>query len=606
MRGEFYGQWWITIPIKDNDGSYAFFKLRQDPEVGSKKMTYPKGSAQLYDWSTLGAESDKLVICEGELDRLLLISKGVSAVTSTHGAMTFKEDWGKQIGGGRKVYVCFDNDDAGRKGAMRAARVVQNAGNETYVATLPDEVGEGGDVTDYFMNLNGNADDLFRKYAKLYADIEKEERIKKFDKPDLTLDFDGWKEIITGNFPELFLAAEFGASIMAQILIKDITNPFALVLVDVPSAGKTIAINFFAEIDGLTYTSDKFTPASFVSNATNVKKEALADIDLLPKLKYKMFLIRDLATLFSKQDDELNECLGTLTRVLDGEGFATDTGVHGQRQYVGEYLFMILAGSTPIPPRVWKMMGNLGSRLFFLSMHSRDKSDDELANQLTTLAYKDKEKLCRTATKRFLQTLWSNHPNGADWNKSDDEKEYILVIGRCARMLARMRGVINVWKERVVSPEGEESYDHTVPVTEKPDRINQLLYNLCRGHALACGRTQINEDDLRLAVELAIESAPMNRARLLGKLLKNGGAMTTGEIQVALNCSPPTALKEMETMSILGVGYLSTAASDSAGRPEKTLHLAKSFTWFLSDSCWKIRGIAVPNVEHDTGADLVN
>jgi hypothetical protein len=484
--------------------------------------------------------------------------------------------------------------------------VVQNAGNETYIVTLPDEVGAAGDVTDYFVKLSGSADDLFGKYAKPYADIEKEERIKKYDKPDLELDFGGWKKIITDNFPELFLAAEFGASIMAQILVKDITNPFALVLVDVPSAGKTIAINFFSEIDGLTYASDKFTPASFVSNATNVKKEDLAEIDLLPKLKYKMFLIRDLATLFSKQDDMLNECLGTLTRVLDGEGFATDTGVHGQRQYVGEYLFMIFAGSTPIHPRVWKMMGNLGSRLFFLTLHSRDKSDDELANQLTTLAHKEKEKICRLATKRLLQTLWFNHQNGVDWNKTEDEKEYILAIGRCARMLARMRGVINVWKEKSPSFEGEESYDHTIPTTEKPDRINQLLYNLCRGHALVCGRTQVNEDDLRLAVELAIESAPMNRARLLGKLLENGGTMTTGEIEVALNCSAPTALKEMETMSILKVGYISTVSSEFAGRPEKTLHLAKDFMWFLSDACWRTRGIAVPHVRQDTGSDLVN
>jgi len=164
-----------------------------------------------------------------------------------------------------------------------------------------------------------------------------------------------------------------GLSIISQILIKEISNPFALVLVDVPSSGKTIAINFFDRIPELTYATDKFTPASFVSNASNVKKEDLKNIDLLPKLKYKMFLIRDLATIFSKRDDDLNECLGILTRVLDGEGLNTDTGVHGQRQYVGEYLFMILGASTPLPRKVWKMMGSLGSRLFFLNLGSKKK-----------------------------------------------------------------------------------------------------------------------------------------------------------------------------------------------------------------------------------------
>ncbi len=380
--GEFYRKSWITIPIKDETGNYIFFKLREDPESGKEKITYPNGSAQLYDWETLQDKNKKLVICEGELDRLALVSHNVCAITSTHGAGTFKEEWGKKIGGDRKVYICFDNDDAGRKGARKAAGIVQNAGNETYLITLPEEVGDHGDITNYFIDLNGTVEGLFDKHAKLYSDVERDERIKKYDKPDTEMDFQGWKNIIIENFPGLFLAAEFGASIMAQILIKDVTNPFALVLVDVPSAGKTIAINFFSEIEGLTYASDKFTPASFVSNASNVEKEKLGEIDLLPRLKYKMFLIRDLATLFSKQDDDLNECLGTLTRVLDGEGFATDTGVHGQRQYVGEYLFMILAGSTPIPPRVWKIMGNLGSRIFFLSMHAIDKSDGRAVNQL--------------------------------------------------------------------------------------------------------------------------------------------------------------------------------------------------------------------------------
>ena len=145
------------------------------------------------------------------------------------------------------------------------------------------------------------------------------ERIKKLDKPERDMSFQEWQEIIKFNFPELLFSAETGLSIVSQILIKEITNPFALVLVDVPSAGKTIAVNFFADIRELAYPTDRFTPSSFVSNASNVKKSELKNIDLLPRIQYKLFIIRDLAPLFSKRDDDLNECLGILTRVLDGE-----------------------------------------------------------------------------------------------------------------------------------------------------------------------------------------------------------------------------------------------------------------------------------------------
>ena len=424
------------------------------------------------------------------------------------------------------------------------------------------------------------------------------ERIKKLDKPEKELSFKDWQEVIKLNFPELLFSAETGLSIISQILIKEITNPFALVLVDVPSAGKTIAVNFFADIRELAYPTDRFTPSSFVSNASNVKKSELKNIDLLPRIQYKLFIIRDLAPLFSKRDDDLNECLGILTRVLDGEGLNTDSGIHGQREYNGEYLFMILAASTPIPPKVWKMMGNLGSRLFFLSLNTKDKSETELASQLKNTAYKDKEKACRQATTDFLKTLWNKYPNGVIWEKEHDQHEEIRIISRCAMLLAKLRGVINVWKDSF----GDlGSYDHTMPTIEKPDRINQLFYNLCRGHALVCGRNQINQDDLRFVVELTIDSAPTIRAKLFRKLIEHNGVMTTSEVEEAMNCSKPTALAEMEKLKILKVCHIRQESHGAIGEPEKEIHLIDDFKWFLSEECRQIR-----NDKTNVVSDLVN
>jgi len=600
--GKFYDKCWITIPIPDINGDFKFFKLRQDPNVGNDKMTYPKGiEAELYGYDTLNDDMGFVVISEGELDRLALLSIAMPAVTSTHGAMTFKPEWAEKLAKVGKVYLCFDNDEAGRNGSLRVAEMLKDIVSELFIIALPPEAGEGGDVTDFLIKLKGNPDDLLYKYAKKYT--EKTNRIKQIEKPNREVSIEEWQEIIKNNFPELLFPAEIGLSIISQILIKEITNPFALVLVDVPSSGKTITINFFSEISELTYASDKFTPASFLSNASNVKKEDLPKIDLLPRLRYKMFLIRDLATIFAKRDDDLTDCLGTLTRALDGEGLNSDSGIHGQRFYVGEYLFMILAGSTPIPPRVWKMMGNLGSRLFFLNMGVKEKTEEELAEQLTTVAYKEKEKACRMATRGYLYTLWHKHPEGVDWDKTADKQEYKIIIVRCAQLLAKLRGVINVWKDK---SEDGEVYDYTQPVIEKPDRINQLFYNLCRGHALVCGRTQINQDDLRLIIELAIDSAPTIRAQLFRKLLENDGQMMTNEAMKALNCSRTTALKQMESLKILGLGYLVPDDSEKIGE-EKTLYLVDKFSWFLSDECKKIRGIPITDKEldQDTMSDLV-
>lgn len=169
--GKFYGKWWITIPIPDTYGIFRFFKLRQDPNVGDEKITYPKGvEAQIYGWEMLINANNQLIVCEGELDRLALLSKNISAITSTHGAMTFKQEWCEKVEKGRKIYICYDNDEAGKKGAEKVAKLLENSENETYIITLPQELGDGGDITDYFVKLNGNPDDLFGKYAKEYPE----------------------------------------------------------------------------------------------------------------------------------------------------------------------------------------------------------------------------------------------------------------------------------------------------------------------------------------------------------------------------------------------------------------------------------------------------
>ena len=306
----------------------------------------------------------------------------------------------------------------------------------------------------------------------------------------MAMDFKQWQAVISDNFPAYARPAEICASVIVQLLLNDVANPFALALVDVPSSGKTITLNFF-DVPHLAYTTDNFTPASFVSHASNVKREELANVDMLPRIRYRTLIVRDLAPIFGVKEDELLKTIGILTRALDGEGLETDSGVHGKRGYKGDWLFMLLAGTTPIPPRVFKVMGTLGSRLFFLALHSNTKSHDELIAQNRGTARREKERTCREATDSFLRTLWTANPGGVDWNKNGDPEDCLRVIARCAELLAALRGTIQMWQS-----EHDGSVSHSVPVIEQPDRINCLLYNLARGHALLCGRTQLATADL--------------------------------------------------------------------------------------------------------------
>jgi hypothetical protein len=333
----------------------------------------------------------------------------------------------------------------------------------------------------------------------------------------------------------------------------------------------------------LAYTTDNFTPASFVSHASNVKREELDKVDLLPRIRYRTLIVRDLAPIFGVKEDDLLKTMGILTRALDGEGLETDSGVHGKRGYKGDYLFMLLAGTTPIPPRVFKVMGTLGSRLFFLAIHSNAKSHDELIAQNRGTARREKERTCREATDLFLRTLWAANPGGIEWNKVGDPDDCLRVIARCAELLAALRGAIQVWP----SDQGD-GLSHNVPMVEQPDRINCLLYNLARGHALLCGRTQLAPADLAPILEVTFDSAPTIRSKVFRGLLGRGGTLKTNHVEKLLRCSKPTALKEMEALAVLGVAD-KTEADPDYGRPEHELRLAKKFEWFATAECEALR-----------------
>lgn len=143
----------IVIPVRDEHGKILFNKYRRNPfATEGPKYRYEKGSTvAVYNLHTISEGSDPIFVCEGELDCLLLNSKGLTAVTSTGGSGTFKKEWVEHFKD-RDVYIVFDKDEAGYKGAMKAQGILPFA--KTII--LPDDM-EGNDLTDYFQDHDEHA-----------------------------------------------------------------------------------------------------------------------------------------------------------------------------------------------------------------------------------------------------------------------------------------------------------------------------------------------------------------------------------------------------------------------------------------------------------------
>jgi hypothetical protein len=386
-------------------------------------------------------------------------------------------------------------------------------------------------------------------------------------------------DVVGTCFPEIVEETIASLSTTATLLLEDQQNPVALNFEGPPSSHKTTLIDFFAEADEKVYRSDKFTPRSFVSHAASISRERLNEIDLLPRIRHKVFLIPELAPLFGLRNEDLLENFSILTRVFDGSGLSTDSGVHGQRGHTGDFLFAWIGCTTPIEHRVWKTMGKLGSRLLFHEMPDGDESAEQLVSDVAGgEAYRDRVARCAEAVADFLDALWeeTGGVRGVLWDRSADEHDLMLRVAGYAKVLARLRGTISVWRE---GSGDEETYNFSTPVIEQPHRAMSLLYALARGHALVQGRRQLSDDDLRIVARAALESTPNDRRAVVRVLLANGGTATTGDVEEALRCSAPTARAILETLDRLGVGTFENPGPPVTG----TLFLAEQLRWLLAD-----------------------
>jgi DNA primase len=169
----------IAIPVHDENGTMIFSKYRRMPTSTSTSTLAPKylydagSKVTLYGYDKVKNEHT-ILITEGELDALVAVSNGIPAVSSTGGAQSFQKEWVDLLRE-KKVYVCFDNDQAGGLGMARVWKMfIDEQLPSPYMIFLPDRPGVK-DISDY-VQAGGDIQILmssgkqFNHIADVYAD----------------------------------------------------------------------------------------------------------------------------------------------------------------------------------------------------------------------------------------------------------------------------------------------------------------------------------------------------------------------------------------------------------------------------------------------------
>lgn len=154
-----------TIPIYDEYGVLVNIrKYKWDAKRSEDKMvSHADDEGNVYgEVRIFGIEdiifNDTSIWCAGEKDRIQLKQQGFAAATVTSGEGTFKAEW-VPLFKGKTVYICLDNDDTGIKASLSVAEKIYKVA-KVHIVQLPQEVGDRGDVTDYFVTLGYTAEDF--------------------------------------------------------------------------------------------------------------------------------------------------------------------------------------------------------------------------------------------------------------------------------------------------------------------------------------------------------------------------------------------------------------------------------------------------------------
>ncbi|HMJ64602.1 MAG TPA: toprim domain-containing protein, partial [Candidatus Binatia bacterium] len=113
----------ITMPIfGENSRKVLGFRYAKSPTDISdtpEVISDPGLGVQLYGLDKLLRKPSRIVICDGEFNRLVLEANDFAAVSSTAGADTFLLEWLPYFEGVKQVFICFNRDRAGEEAARR-------------------------------------------------------------------------------------------------------------------------------------------------------------------------------------------------------------------------------------------------------------------------------------------------------------------------------------------------------------------------------------------------------------------------------------------------------------------------------------------------------
>lgn len=163
----------LAVPVFKNNKlinvvRYNINKIENIPKVRYNENT---NSGDIVPFDIWKNDFRTTVICEGEKDMIVARSQGFNAITLTGGSQSSFQNEYLQHFNNRDVFICYDNDDAGKRGALKLYKDLKKYCRELAIVDISSVCSETKeDVTDFFVKYDKNSED-FKNLIKNHSTI---------------------------------------------------------------------------------------------------------------------------------------------------------------------------------------------------------------------------------------------------------------------------------------------------------------------------------------------------------------------------------------------------------------------------------------------------
>jgi len=515
-----------SIAVRDIKGQVQDLRLFK---IGHKVISTSQAKTGLFGLHNIIKDPKAPVyICEGEWDTiamqyLLRKAKAKGNAVCSPGANVFKVEWVEYFKQ-RKVYVCYDHDKAGDKGQEMVAKRLNGITSGVRFLHWPPKFEIGYDIRDFIVNT-------FLKTKKPKAALQKllgyvrtsVPGKEETDESEQTLEAPTIDPSIT--IEDAFRAFESkmhnpdrGAIELCFIsLISNLfgTRPLWYFLVAPPSSGKTEIINGFKftgePYDILAHYTSNLTSHTLISGMKlNQDPSLLATFENSPKTLF----IKDFTPILSGNENEKNEIFGQLRDSYDGYS-GKDFGNGVKRRY-NKLNFSIISGVTFQIYDEASLSNSLGERFgkyvlpyssdLEVQMKMMHKGMDNIGKEENLDDHTSH--IVYSAVKNIIARIEKEGkklPTLPHWARDQ--------IGAISMYTAHMRSGVSRDRFR-------RDFIKSKPTVEMPMRLCTMLATTAIMRALVYGRSEVNEDDLKLIRKIALDTVNQRDEEILRQTYK--------------------------------------------------------------------------------------